>query len=117
MSKGIYEKEIMAKLLKSNGNVQLLFNKWEVFGACHKSLSAPTEWIASIEYSDRPWSAAVMSGIRAPGTGIPYLIMLGTIRRLKSKSMCAVYKMRPVTIVNFKEGPYSSWIVSGEFFK
>jgi hypothetical protein len=107
----------MATLTKSNGNVQLNFSKLEVLGAFHGSLSAPEEWIESISYSDKPWSAEVMAGVRAPGTGIPLLIMLGTIRRLKSKSMCAVYKRRPVTIVNFKEGPYKTWVVTGEFFK
>ena len=107
----------MATLTKSDGKIHLNFTLLEVLGAFHSSLSAPEEWIDSISYSDKPWSAEVMAGVRAPGTGIPLVIMLGTIRRLKSKSMCAVYKRKPVTIVNFKEGPYKTWVVSGDFFK
>ena len=107
----------MATLTKSDGKIHLNFTFLEVLGAFHSSLSAPEAWIESITYSDRPWSAEVMAGVRAPGTGVPFLIMLGTIRRLKSKSMCAVYKRRPVTIVTFNEGPYKTWVVTGEFFK
>ncbi len=107
----------MAKLIKSDGKIHLNFSLLEILGAFHGSLSAPEEWIESITYSNKPWSTEVMAGIRAPGTGIPLLIMLGTIRRLNSKSMCAVYKRLPVTIVTFKEGPYKSWVVTGEFFK
>ena len=107
----------MATLTKSDGKIQLNFSFFEVLGAFHGSLSAPEEWVESITYSEKPWSAEVMAGVRAPGTGVPLLGMLGTIRRMKSKSMCAVYKRRPVTIVTFKDGPYRTWVVTGEFFK
>lgn len=87
----------------------------EEIGALHKSLSAPESSIESVTYSDDPWREKRISGIRAPGTGFPYLIMLGTLRTFRSKSMCAIYKRDMATIVTFKDGPYKSWIATGKF--
>lgn len=56
-----------------------------------------------------------MRGVRAPGTGIPFLIMLGTLRNFRGwRAFCAVYKKRPAVIINFKSGKFNSWIITTE---
>ena len=60
---------------------------------------------------EHPWTAEVLRGIRAPGTGFPYLIMLGTMRRLRGKDFCVIYRRNPVLILEFKDEKFKRWII------
>ena len=62
--------------------------------------------------AQKPWSSEVLKGIRAPGTGFPFLILLGTMRYRGGKDFTAIYKKAPVEIYIFKDGPYKRWIVT-----
>jgi hypothetical protein len=53
-----------------------------------------------------------LRGIRAPGTGIPYVILLGTMRYKKKKDFTAIYRRRPVDIYTFKDCEFERWIIS-----
>ena len=59
-----------------------------------------------------PWSKEVLKGVRAPGTGIPYVILLGTMRYKGGKDFTAIYKRSPVTVYEFKEYSFKRWIVT-----
>ena len=52
----------------------------------------------------------VLKGVRAPGTGIPFLVMLGTMRYLKGKDFVAIYRRKPSAIVTLKSGEFKRWI-------
>ena len=56
-----------------------------------------------------------MKGMRAPGTGIPGLIMLGTLRNFRGwKAFCAVHGKGPAVVINWKSGEFTAWIFSSE---
>ena len=67
--------------------------------------------IKEINFVENPWSKEVLRGVRAPGTGIPYVIMLGTMRHRKGKDFCVVYKKSPVIVIEFKAGAYARWVI------
>jgi hypothetical protein len=103
----------MAKLEVIDGNIFLKLSKLEVLGACHRSLRMPMSELLEMKMIDNPWTSETMRGMRAPGTGIPYIIMLGTLRNLKGwKAFCAIYKKKPVVVLSWKSGSFNQWIVT-----
>ncbi|HUW77451.1 MAG TPA: hypothetical protein VMV52_01720 [Candidatus Nanopelagicaceae bacterium] len=83
---------------------------WEQLAALHADIRIPLHNIADVEISDRPWR--ILRGIRAPGTGFPGVIMVGTMRWKKRKDFCAIYGRRPVIVVNLRNEAFSRLIVT-----
>ncbi len=81
----------MAKVIEVGDNLILKLSLLEKIGGLHKE---------------------VLKGVRAPGTGIPYVILLGTMKYKDGRDFTAIYKRRPVTIYEFKDCSYSRWIIS-----
>ena len=105
----------MAKMVRIGNQVKLSLSFLEKIGGLHLEPIMEISEIASIEYVNNPWTSKTMRGIRAPGTGFPYLIMLGTLRNFRGlKVFCAIYKRKPAVIINFKSGPFNSWIFTAE---
>ena len=67
--------------------------------------------LKSVSYRTHPWTTEVLRGIRAPGTGFPFLIMLGTMRYWRGKDFCVVYKRRPVLMLEFQIEKYNRWFI------
>jgi hypothetical protein len=58
----------------------------------------PNESIDTDERVVDGWES--LRGWRCPGTGIPWVIMLGTMRFKGTKDFCAVYGRRPARIIS-----------------
>ena len=67
--------------------------------------------LSAVSRREHPWTSDVLRGIRAPGTGFPFLIMLGTMRRWRGKDFCVVYRRNPVLVLEFKNEKYERWII------
>ena len=84
----------------------------ERLGAC--VLSDPrgrVEAVREVRVSDMPWKE--LRGIRAPGTGIPGSVMLGTLRYSGGRDFAAVYgKSKKAVVVEFDEGRYGRFVVT-----
>jgi len=102
----------MAKVIESKDKLILQLSFWERIGALHKSLSIDKRSLIEKKVVEKPWRASVLKGIRAPGTGFPFLILLGTMRYRGGKDFTVIYKQRPVEIYTFKDGPFKRWIVT-----
>ena len=83
----------------------------EKIGALASSPSADIANLISVTREENPWSTRVLRGIRAPGTGFPYVIMLGTMWHRKGRDFCVVYKKRPVLILEFKDEKFKRWVI------
>lgn len=86
-------------------------NFLEKLGAFRKSPKSLLKNIQEIRYIENPWSREVLRGLRAPGTGIPYVIMLGTMRHRKGKDFCLIYKKNPVILIEFKNEKFARWVI------
>ena len=104
----------MARITVVNDEVRCELSLLESFGAFHKSISAPISSLTSVQLYPDPWNKQVLRGFRAPGTGFPYLIMLGTMRFRGGKDFCAIYKRKPVYVLEFSGEEFRRWIVSQE---
>ena len=102
----------MAKVIESKDKLTLQLSFWEKIFALHNTLSMDKSSLIEKKIAQKPWSSEVLKGIRAPGTGFPFLILLGTMRYRGGKDFTAIYKKRPVEIYIFKDGPYKRWIVT-----
>jgi hypothetical protein len=83
----------------------------EALGACGPSPSVSLNDLVSVNKEENPWNSSVLRGIRAPGTGFPFLIMLGTMRHKRGKDFCVVYKKNPVLVLEFEKGPWARWVI------
>jgi hypothetical protein len=102
----------VAIVIESKDKLTLQLSFWERLFALHNSLSIEKRSLTEKKIVQNPWSSKVLKGIRAPGTGFPFLILLGTMRYKGGKDFTAIYKRRPAEIYIFKDGPYQRWIVT-----
>ena len=102
----------MARVNEEGNNLILKLSKWEKIGGLHNDLVVSKDLLLKKTIFQNPWSKEVLRGVRAPGTGIPYVILLGTVRYKGGKDFTAIYRRKPVTVYEFKESPYKRWIIS-----
>ena len=95
---------------KNTFNLQLSF--WEKIFSLHGNLKVSLDQLEKTYEVQNPWSKGVLKGVRAPGTGIPFKILLGTMRYKGGKDFTAIYKRKPVTVYEFKDYEFKRWIVT-----
>ena len=82
----------------------------ERLGALHGDLEATRAQVAGAQAVDDLWEQ--LRGIRAPGTGIPRTIMLGTTRKDGAKDFCVVYGKAPGLLVELRDHEFARVLVS-----
>jgi hypothetical protein len=102
----------MAQVIEVNGELILQLSLREKIFALHGNPRAKVSDLISTTESDNPWTKEVLRGVRAPGTGIPYVVLLGSMRFKGGKDFTAIYKRGPVRIYEFGAGEFKRWIVS-----
>lgn len=101
----------MAKLIVDGPDLVVRLSSLEKLGALRGDVRVPLSTVRSAEVEPHPWAA--VRGIRAPGTGIPGVIALGTRRFLQGKDFTAVVGGRPAVRVDLsEESPFSRLVVS-----
>ena len=100
----------MATVIRDGNEIVLQLSFWEKLGAFHSSPRVPIDAIESIEYIDQLWRSDVLRGVRAPGTAIPYVVLLGTLRGLKFKDFVAMKGRGEGVVLSLKSGPFKRWI-------
>jgi hypothetical protein len=83
----------------------------EKVGAFGNSPKARVANLISFSREENPWTVKTLRGIRAPGTGFPYVIMLGTLWHRKGRDFCVVYKRRPVLVLEFENEKFKRWVI------
>ena len=102
----------MAQVIEENGELVIRLSLREKIFALHGNPRAKAVDLIATTESENPWSKEVLRGVRAPGTGIPYVVLLGTMRFKSGKDFTAIYKRGPVRIYEFKAGEFKRWVVS-----
>ena len=99
----------MAHLVINDGRALLQLSFLEALGALHSSPEIALTEIESVEIVPNPWTSQVLKGLRI-GTGVPFLALLGTMKYIKGKDFCIIYKRRPNAVITMKSGPFKRWI-------
>jgi len=104
----------MAILVINGQELSLKLSILEQIAAFWPAPRANLDQLVSVEFVEVLWSSAVLKGVRAPGTGIPYVVMIGVMRRLKSKDFCVIKRKKPGVILGFSSGAFKRWIYTLE---
>lgn len=102
----------MAHFERFGSYVILALTPKERFFGLHSSPQARFGEIISVRKVEKMWSWKIMKGIRAFGTGIPWVIALGTWRYRGGKNFLAVYGKRPGYVITFNSGEFKQWLVT-----
>ena len=104
----------MAILVIEGTELKLQLSPLEKVAACWPAPQALLSQVESIEFADELWTTQVLQGVRAPGTGIPFVVMIGVMRRLKTKDFCVIKRKEPGVIISFSSGSFQRWIYTLE---
>lgn len=102
----------MARVEIVGDSLVLSLNKWERFFSLHRDIRIERTALESQVRVSDPWNRRTIRGFRAPGTAIPFLILLGTMRYRGGKDFTAIYRRKPVDVYTFNSGEFKRWIVS-----
>ena len=100
----------MAILVIDGDEIRLQMSLLEQLGAFWPTPKARLDQVESIQFRDNLWTTECMQGVRAPGTGIPFVLMIGVMRRLKTKDFCVIKRKKPGVIITFSDGAFERWV-------
>ncbi len=100
----------MAKIVKVGKELVLELSIFEKLGALHSSPRASIDSIEKVEFIDQLWGSSTLRGIRAPGTALPYIVLLGTLRGRGYKDFVAMKGRGEGVVLTLKNGPFERWI-------
>jgi hypothetical protein len=78
----------------------------------HGDVRVPLASVQRAEAVDDPWPH--LRGIRAPGTGIPQVIAVGTRRGGFGKDFAAVHGKGPAVVVDLGDADYARLVVTDD---
>jgi hypothetical protein len=92
------------------GELVLELSFWERVGALHSSPRVSLSAVTKVEFIDNLWSNKVLRGVRAPGTGFPFQVLLGTMMGRKYRDFTAIKGRGAGVEICLNEGPFERWI-------
>jgi hypothetical protein len=104
----------MATLKIDGDELTLQLSMLERIGALVPAPKALLDQVETVHFIENLWTAQLLQGVRAPGTGFPYVVMIGVMRRLKTKDFCVIKRKKPGVVITFSAGPYQRWIYTLE---
>jgi hypothetical protein len=100
----------MAKIVRVADEIVLQLSFWEKLGALHSSPRVSINSIEKIEFIDQLWGSLTLRGVRAPGTALPYVVLLGTLRGRNYRDFVAMKGRGEGVVLTLKSGPFERWI-------
>ncbi|MGH9047561.1 MAG: hypothetical protein ACRDVW_09665 [Acidimicrobiales bacterium] len=102
----------MARFLIDGQKLCLRLNWMEKLEAAHANVRVPLAAVSSVRSVAAAWPE--LRGIRAPGTGIPGVIAVGTRRGPFGKDFAAVHGKGSAVVVECENGPYQRIVATHE---
>jgi hypothetical protein len=104
----------MASVIREGNELILKLSFWEKLGALNSSPRTSLDSIEKIEFIDQLWGSSTLRGVRSPGTAIPYVVLLGTLRGRAYKDFVAMKGRGEGVVITLKSGPFARWIFTLE---
>ena len=102
----------MATLTVHDGELIVGLSRWERAGALHGDVRVPLPSIEAVSVSPQPFGD--LRGMRAPGTGWPRVIALGTFRYSEGKDFAAIYRRKPAVIVRLRDAEFRRLLIAAD---
>ncbi|MFZ2034770.1 MAG: hypothetical protein WAW53_13515 [Candidatus Dormiibacterota bacterium] len=100
----------MAMLLVDGSDLLVKMSDVEKFEAMHADVRVPLNTVRTVRVVDDAWPE--LRGIRAPGTGIPGVIAVGTRRGSFGKDFAVVHGKEQAVVVELDGAVYSRIVVT-----
>ena len=100
----------MASVIREGNELILKLSFWEKLGALNSSPRTSLDSIEKVEFIDQLWGSSALRGVRSPGTAIPYVVLLGTLRGRGYKDFVAMKGRGEGAVITLSEGPFARWI-------
>jgi hypothetical protein len=100
----------VAELIREGEVVRVKLSRIERLAALHGDVAFPLDLVSRAE--GVPEGLAAVRGLRAPGLGIPGVVMLGTTRHAGGKDFCAVRGRGPAILIELDGHPFARILVS-----
>ena len=100
----------MAHLEVDDSMLRLSLSRLERLAGLHRDVEVRLGEVVEVHAVDDAWTA--LRGIRAPGTGIPRVLMIGTTRSKGRKDFCVVRGRGPAVVITLSGGEFSRLVVS-----
>ena len=102
----------MARLNVEGGDLVLNLSGLEKVEGFHGNIHVPVSSVENVRCTPDPWSE--LRGIRAPGTGVPWIILVGTRRAGGVKDFAAIHGHGPAIVVELAGADYGRLVVTEE---
>jgi hypothetical protein len=102
----------VADLSVEGDDLVLHMDALEKVEAVHRDIRVPLAAVTAVRAVDDPWPE--LRGIRAPGTGLPNVIAVGTRRGNFGKDFAAVHGKGPAVVVELEGAEYERLIVTAD---
>ena len=100
----------MATVRREGNELVVRLNDIEKLGALRGDVRVPWSAVRDVRLSEQPFRE--LAGMRAPGTGLPGVIALGTWRGRGRKDFVAIYRGGPAIVVTLEGAPWGRLLVS-----
>ena len=102
----------MALLRREGPELVVVLNDLEKAGAMRGGVRVPASSVRDVRVSYSPFNE--LQGMRAPRTGLPGVIALGTWRGNGYKDFAALYRGGPAVVVELEGAPWRRLLVSAQ---
>jgi hypothetical protein len=102
----------MAHFELEDGALVVRLSHLEKLGGVHSDVRVPLRLITDVRVAADPWLE--LRGIRAPGTGIPGVIALGTRLGSETADFVAVHHHQSAVVVETSGGEFDRLVISLE---
>lgn len=99
----------MAELRIHDDEVQVRLSSLQELGAVRRSFAVPRSAVAGVEVVDEPFER--VRGIRAPGTGWPKTIALGTWRGRGTKDFLSIHRDERAVLIELDGQEYDRLLI------
>src|SRR5580698_3135440 len=100
----------MASLIVEGADLVVKMSDLEKVEAVHIDIHVPLTTVHEVRAVDDAWPE--LRGIRAPGTGIPFVIAVGTRRGSFGKDFAAVHGKGPAVVVDLEGADFTRLVVT-----
>lgn len=102
----------MGRLVIEDEELVLQLSRLEKLEGFRRDIRVPTSTVRQVRSVADPWSE--LRGIRAPGTGLPGVIAVGTRRGMGVKDFAAVHGKGPAVVVELDGGEFGRLVVTDD---
>jgi len=100
----------VAKIVVSGHDLVVRLSLLEKVGAARADVRIPLTAVRAVRVAEDPW--AELGGPRAPGTGVPGVISLGTRRGGGIRDFAAVYSRTPAVVIEAHGAGFDRLVIS-----